>query len=264
MSSLQNLQQLCELGQEQLMRTEYLRAESTLEQAEAIATKLEDFDTLSRLYMPLQEARRQRRQRCGEGVVVLDLVSSGPDDQIDGRHVVQNFPHGQLLVAGWGSIEPALKVRQLQAEHELYLETFLAATYPIGDGRAVVIVPLPDVKMPAPQPRNTIDELLRLLPPQCVVLNESELPQGSLKGSPQTFAEVMAQWERLHAPFLAAADTAIDPMQKIAGYRKTIRVDYACELAHQNLSNAAKQVVRSRRSGAASVSIPRADANSRT
>ena len=131
------------------------------------------------------------------------------------------------------------------------------AGYILERGRAVVIVPLPDVKMPAPQPRNTIDELLKLLPPQCVVLNESELPQGSRKGSPQTFAEVMAQWERLHAPFLAAADASVDPMQKIAGYRKTIRVDYACELAHQNLSNAAKQVVRSRRSGVAPQSIPR-------
>ena len=59
------LQQLCELGQQQLMATDYLRAEATLVQAEQLAIQTGDFDTLSRLYMPLQEARRQKRQRCG-------------------------------------------------------------------------------------------------------------------------------------------------------------------------------------------------------
>src|SRR4051812_8009067 len=94
-----NLQDLCELGQQQLVRTEYLAAEATLVEAERLATSLNDFDTLGRLYMPLQEARRQRRQRCGEGVVCLDLVSDGPDDRVEGRHVIENFSHGQLLVA---------------------------------------------------------------------------------------------------------------------------------------------------------------------
>src|SRR5881398_4097480 len=125
LSPSSDLQSLCELGQEQLMRMEYLPAERMLERAEAIAWDARDFDTLARLYMPLQEARRQRRQRCGEGVVCLDLIAAGPDDHIDGRHIVENYPHGQLLVAGWGTIEPALTVRALQREHELYLEIFL-------------------------------------------------------------------------------------------------------------------------------------------
>src|SRR3954454_24884703 len=117
-----DLQSLCELGQEQLMRMEYLPAEATLCQAEQIAREQRDFDTLGRLYMPLQEARRQRRQRCGEGVVCLDLIATRPNDRVDGRHVIENYPHGQLLVAGWGSIEPALKVRELQKEHNLFVE----------------------------------------------------------------------------------------------------------------------------------------------
>src|SRR6059058_2834830 len=139
--SADDLQARCELGQQQLMRTEYLDAEATLAAAEADAWAARDFDTLSRLYMPLQETRRQRRQRCGEGVVALDLIATGPQDQIDGRQIVENYPHGQLLVAGWGTIAPALKVRELQREHKLYVETFLAAVYPVaGGGRAVVIV----------------------------------------------------------------------------------------------------------------------------
>src|SRR6266542_6426436 len=105
------LQDLCQRGQEELMRMDYPAAERTLEQAEEIAWTGKDWDTLARLYMPLQEAHRQKRQRCGEGVVALDLWAQSPTDHIDVKHVVENFPHGQLLVAGWGSIQPALKIR---------------------------------------------------------------------------------------------------------------------------------------------------------
>src|ERR1700751_3590270 len=119
-----DLQQLCELGQEQLMRMEYLAAEETLCRAEVIARDQRDFDTLGRLYMPLQEARRQRRQRCGEGAVCLDLLAASESDHLDAREIIGNFPIGQLLVAGWASIEPALQLRRLQREKMLYVETF--------------------------------------------------------------------------------------------------------------------------------------------
>jgi hypothetical protein len=238
-----NLQQLCEQGQEQLNRMEYLEAEATLVEAERLAFAARDWDTLSRLYMPLQEARRQRRQRCGEGVVVLDLIAEGPADHIDGRRIVENYPHGQLLVAGWGSVEPAMKVRELQAVHGLFVETFLAAAYPVGAGRAIVIVPLPDVQLPPPEPRQ-IAQLIPLLPAHSIVLAESELPTGVRKGTWETYGEVMAMWERLHTPFLAAADMQVDPVQKIDGYRRTIRVDYAAELAHQKLSHTAHALLR--------------------
>jgi hypothetical protein len=243
MSEPIDLQSLCERGQEELMRMEYLVAEATLERAEQIAWDRKDFDTLSRLYMPLQETRRQRRQRCGEGIVALDLIAHGPTDAIDGRRIVENYPHGQLLVAGWGSINPAVKVRELQSEHTLYVETFLAAVYPIGSGRAVVIVPLPEIPPPDRHPAS-IDDLIRLAPPHSLIYNLEELPKGTRKGDWHTYAEVMAMWERLHAPFLAAADMQVDPIQKMEGYRKTIRVDYACELAHQKLSDVAKSLSR--------------------
>ncbi|HMB95462.1 MAG TPA: hypothetical protein VKK61_05435, partial [Tepidisphaeraceae bacterium] len=181
-----DLQQLCEIAQQQLMQMHYIEAEKLLVQAESIALEQNDFDTLSRLYMPLQEARRQRRQRCGEGVVCLDLIAAGPEDRIEARHVVENYPHGQLLVAGWGTIEPAIQVRQLQAKHDLYVETFLAAAYPIGDARAIVIVPLQDVQLPPPLDRS-IDELLKLLPAHCIVMHQNELPKGSARGNSQTF-----------------------------------------------------------------------------
>jgi len=156
---MESPQDLCELGQQQLMRTEYLEAEATLVRAEAAALAARDWDLVSRLYMPLQEARRQRRQRCGEGIVCLDLLAEGQHDRVQSAHVIENYPHGQLLVAGWGTIESAIEVRRLAAKHKLYVETYLAAVYPVGSSRAVVIVPTEDVRLPEPLPM-LIDQLL--------------------------------------------------------------------------------------------------------
>lgn len=241
-----DLQAQCKLGQEQLMRMEYLRAEATLAAAEEQAWKQRDFDTLARLYMPLQEARRQRRQRCGEGVVCLGLLADGPTDHINAQRVIENYSHGQLLVAGWGSIAPALEVRRLAREQELYVETFLAAAYPIGRGRVVAIVPTKDVSLPAVESR-PVDDLIRKLPPHSIVLGERELPRSPQTGESKMYARVMSLWERLHAPFLAAADMQVDLLRKIEGYRKAIGVDYACEPAHQKASDVAHRLLRAKR-----------------
>ena len=237
---------LCELGSEQLIETRYLEAEATLARAEAEAWAGRDWDTLARLYMPLQEARRQRRQRCGEGVVALDLIAQGPNDAVDGRRVVENFPHGQLLVAGWRSIAPAVEVRRLAAEHGLYVETFLGAAYTVAGRMAVAIVPLEDAVLPD-HDFATLEELRSQLPPHSILLSEDEIARGHRKGSVQTFGEVMGLWERLHAPFLAQADAQADSVQQIEGYRLTTRVDYASELAHQKLSDVAHRLGREAR-----------------
>ena len=239
----EQLQGLCELGQRQLMRMEYLEAQATLEEAERAAWAARDWDSLSRLYMPLQETRRQRRQRCGEGIVCLDLISEGEHDAVDPLHVVRNFAHGQLLVAGWGTIEPAVRLRQLAAEHQLFLDTFLAAAFPTNEGRVVVIVPSPTVRLPEPNLRPA-EELIRLLPGDCVAFKEHALPHGSRRGTPDTYGYVMDLWEKLHAPFLAAADLRSDPIERMEGYRTTLRVDYACELAHQKLSDVARGMTK--------------------
>jgi hypothetical protein len=237
------LHELCELGSEQLIQTRYLEAEATLARAEAEAWANRDWDTLARLYMPLQEARRQRRQLCGEGVVALDLVAQSQSDALDGRRVIENFPHGQLLVAGWRSIEPAIEVRKLAAEHGLYVETFLGAVYAVAKRPVVAIVPLEDANLPQ-RDFGSIEELRGQLPPHCILLTDDEISRGHRKGTSATFGEVMALWERLHAPFLAEADAQSDPIRRIEAYRSNARVDYASELAHQKLSDAAHRLAR--------------------
>lgn len=240
------LQLLCEQGQEQLSRMQYLDAQATLERAEAEAIAADDLDTLARLYMPLQETRRQIRQRCGEGIVKLDLFAKNPAETLDPEQIVAAYPHGQLLIAGFGSIEPALRVRELARQRKHYLETFLAAVFPAGGSFAVAIVPLPDVALPTADAR-PVDDLIRKLPPHSLIFAENELPKGEQRGDWKTFARVMDLWERLHAPFLAAVDMQREPRQKIEGYRKTLRVDNACELAHQKLSRTAHDLVRDRK-----------------
>jgi hypothetical protein len=179
-------------------------------------------------------------------VVCLDLIAAGANDNVDGRRVLENYPHGQLLVAGWQSIEPAKAVRGLARQHELYAETFLAAVYPIGAGRVVVIAPTEDVALPTADFRG-VEELASKLPAHCIIVGIDELPKGIRKGDTTTYAEVMSMWERLHTPFLAAADMQVDPVQKIEAYRKTQRVDYGCELAHQKAADVARQLARERR-----------------
>jgi hypothetical protein len=234
---------LCERGQEQLMETRYLEAEATLVRAEALAQEASDWDLLSRLYMPLQEARRQRRQRCGDGVVRLDCLAEQPDVPIDPERVIREYPNGQLLVGGWGSLEPSRSVRALAVERGLYLETFLAAAYPVPGSMRVVIAPFEDTALPPTEVRSA-EELRAQLAEGCLVLSADDLPRGARPGTPETYARVMGLWEQLHAPFLAAADAEPDPLRKVELYRRTIRVDYACELAHQKLSHVARELAR--------------------
>ncbi len=242
------LQALCEEGQQRLMRMDYLAAEAVLEQAEAAALAAEDFDTLGRLYYPLQEARRQRRQTCGEGTVRLDLWPGSAAERLSAEEIVRQYPHGQLLVAGWASIEPALRVRELARRRQLYLETFLAAAYPVTEDRAqvIVIVPTAGVALPPPEVAvgGDIQALTCRLPPFSIVMPETDLLRGSQPGTSQTFALTMRLWERLHLPFLNAARQVHTAHPRIAAYRETIRVDYACEKAHQWLADTALELAR--------------------
>lgn len=242
--SVDVVEELCARGQDELVHQHYLEAEQLLTDAERDALQLEDWDALSRLYMPLQEARRQRRQRTTEGIICLDLVSQGPDDQIEGRHVIENYPHGQLLVAGWGTIEPALQARKLRGRFKLFVDVFLAAKYPlIGGGHAVVIVPHEHVVLPDLSPRR-LGEMPRLMPAHSIILREEDLPEGIHRDDTALSAMLQDWWQRLHLPFLQAARNTSDPRKRIAAYRKTIRVDYACELAHQELSLTARELAQ--------------------
>jgi hypothetical protein len=227
------------------METRYLDAERTLSVAELDAWQLQDFDTLSRLYLPLQEARRQIRQRCGEGAVAMHLLAHQPGESFDVSELASRHPHGQLLVGGWGTLAPAVELRELASRQHLYVQTFLAAVYPVSDSDPqVALVPLAE-SIPSAQLR-TLDELRSLLPAHSLILPLSEIPADARIGTAETFAGVMALWERLHTPFLIAAAAEPDPLKRMQAYRVAIAVDSACELAHQFLADIARSMARRR------------------
>jgi len=225
--TLDQLQELCESGQRELMATNYLAAEKILAQAEQIASDQREFETLSRLYMPLQEARRQRRQRCGEGIVHLGLIAKSPADKPSAERIIQQYPFGQLLIAGWGTIEPALQFRRLAAERNLYVDTFLAAVLPDRDGLIAIV----------PEEVNSPD-----LASHTLVFEIEQLAASPQQGTYESYSRIMQIWESLHRPFLEMADAEKDPIKKIQAYRRTIRIDYACELAHQRLAAVAARL----------------------
>lgn len=238
------IQAICEKGQDLLASQKYVEAEQNLVRAEREAFHLQDWDTLARLYMPLQEARRQRRQRTFEGVIRLDLLAQGPSDVIEGRHVIENFPQGQLLVAGWGTLEPALQVRKLQGRFGLYIDVFLAAKYPlIGGGHAVVIVPHEHGVLPDLSPRR-LAEMPSMMPPHSIILREEDIPAGPLPPDARLQATIQTWWERLHTPFLQDARNCRDLRRRIDSYRRVLRVDYGCEFAHQELALTARELAR--------------------
>jgi len=238
----QDLQTQCELGQQLLMDTRYIEAREALTAAEAVAFQLQDFDTLARLYMPLQEAHRQIRQRCGEGYFNLRALAADSTEALDFEAILHDSKAGQFLVAGWANIEPAKRFREIAKAKLLYAETFLAAVYPlVGGAKVVAIVPTQDVALPDASPRS-IDALIKLLPPHTVTLAIDQLPPPQPKGNTQTFGYTMNLWEQLSAPYLAAANIERDPIRKMEMYRKTIAVDSACELAHQYLSDCAAKL----------------------
>lgn len=242
-SSMDPIQKLCFEGQNYLLATDYWSAEQVLIEAEQIALNNQDWDSLARLYMPLQEARRQRRQRSGEGIIKLDLVAHSERDQIDPDRCVEQYPHGQLLIAGFGTIEPAVQARRQVQSQKRYVDVFLSASYWVNGQIGVAIVPTEHVSLPEAG-EYSLDELLRRLPAHSLFFPLKELPVGEYRGNAQTFARTMSWFEQLHQPFLAFADGISSPVLRIQGYRNVIQVDYACELAHQRLSDTARHLAR--------------------
>lgn len=236
-----DLQLLCQRGSELLRDTDYIGAESHLARAESLALAARDFDTLSRLYFPLQEARRQKRQRCGEGAVRLDLFG---DNLPPPESLAEFHPHGQFLLAAHRSTAPALALRNLHRERGNYAEVLLAAAIPVAPAGLVIAVFAFHTDLSFLPPLPSPDHLTRLLPPHTLLLTPAELSAGNGPGTPATFARTMALWERLHLPYLALADATTDPESRLAAYRKTTDVDYACELAHQNAAGTARQLAR--------------------
>jgi hypothetical protein len=66
-----SIDQLMTEASAKLVATDYLACEALCQQALGLARKAEDFETYARALMPLQEARRQRRQIAADGPMTV-------------------------------------------------------------------------------------------------------------------------------------------------------------------------------------------------
>ena len=233
------IQNLCEHGQAALLATDYLAAERYLAAAESLAWRAKDYDALARLYMPLQEARRQRRQQSADGPFVTRMLA----DTAEVMDLAGLAQRGQFVVAGRASVVPAVLLRAIAAQRGLVFDVPLAAAYRADGQPFVLIVPTPDTVLPF-DVTYTVDGLMRAIPVGSVLIPAHSLPPDQKAGDTASFGYTMSLWERLHEQFLAAADALPDGDTKIEAYRQTIRVDYACEFAHQRLSETARRLSR--------------------
>jgi hypothetical protein len=239
---MNDLQGMCAQGQRLLALTDYLAAEEVLEKAVHLAADSGDWDTVSRGLMPLQEARRQARQRCGEGEVDLTIrlphgvATDEKAAQAWAEGFLSQHGEGQFLVAGHDSLLPAIKLRELASKRKLYVECLLAKWTKNATGNVLVKV-LAEATGDADLERS-----------------DDQLQLKQAQGDTHSYARVMKLWEDLAMPALRQAQTIAHQLknkqatmrQVFEAYIRVIRIDNACELAHQELAACAKEHARGR------------------
>ena len=114
----QQIDQIMEQASDALAGMAYLRCEKLCLEALRLARQAKDFDTLGRIVLPLQEARRQRRQTAVEA----GLHVMGPPS-MDPQEICRIHPVGCLLLLDPPYTDADQQaIRQLAFDRQLYLE----------------------------------------------------------------------------------------------------------------------------------------------
>jgi hypothetical protein len=116
--STDRIDEIMERASHRLTATEYAACEQLCLEALDLARQQEDFDRYARILLPLQEARRQRRQIAADaGVTVL----AGP--RREPRELIETYTVGcLLLVRPPYAAEDEHELRRLAVERSLYVE----------------------------------------------------------------------------------------------------------------------------------------------
>lgn len=115
------IDQIMERASQELVRTHYLACERLCLEAMELARETKDFERYARILLPLQEARRQRRQVAIEaGVFVLTGERQIPEAILD-----EHRGGCLLLVSPPYTLEDERAVRRLALERGLLVEAML-------------------------------------------------------------------------------------------------------------------------------------------
>lgn len=135
------IDQIMEEASDLLIRMRYAQCEALCLKAMAMARRTGDFDQLGRIIMPLQEARRWRRQ-CATDAGVIVITQPMPPAEI-----LRNHPAGCLLLTGESfseadekeirniALEQGLDVEVMRLGHDALRALFLREFEARGDQR---------------------------------------------------------------------------------------------------------------------------------
>jgi hypothetical protein len=207
-----------EQASEALARMDYLACESLCEAALGVAKAQRDWAYYSRILLPLQESRRQRRMVAAEGVIRLGTGTEGGGVSIWLNHL----PAGCLVVTHPHTRAEAARLQREARERRLFVEVLLAESKSTdGVWRIGTFAgPAASIDVPAP-------------PADC---REQWLPSG-------TACPAAAQWfldasEKLGDVLLARV-TATSPVQRVDALEQCLLGAGDHEILHQRLADAA-------------------------
>ena len=119
--SNQNINRIMEEASDALAKMEYLRCEKLCLEGLKLARDEKDYDTYARILMPLQEARRQRRQAAEDAGVFLVT-----GEKLSAEGILDAYPEGCLILQSDTYTEEDLHaVRELACEKGLLVEVLL-------------------------------------------------------------------------------------------------------------------------------------------
>lgn len=111
-----------ELASDALARMDYLTCEVKCLQALVLARREQDWDSYSRILLPLQESRRQRRMIAAEAIIRLGST----DLPADPESWLIALPEGCIVVTHPHTLEDAKLLRDTAWRRRLYVEVLYA------------------------------------------------------------------------------------------------------------------------------------------
>ncbi len=220
---------MMEEASQALARMDYIACERLCQQALDAARRDGDWWTYSRILLPLQEARRQRRINASEGVLRLGSTSLPVDigewaDQLTCGSIVLTRPH---------KVEHARALLERAREEGRYVEVLLAECSADSPTWRVVSFMTPDPSVttaPAP-PAEWRDKWLTPAG-MAAVACENQHPSDY-------FLDLT---EALGDQVIAAAMAEDDPMKQFERLERGLEVLTDHEKLHQRLTEAARRL----------------------
>lgn len=227
-----SIDELMEQASEALASMEYFRAESAGLRALEAARRLGDFERMARIVLPIQEARRQKRQLARDSGVrlVIDAVPRRWNELRAGFYLVQP----PLLGIDARTIRETADRRQIPM--------FVVCREPMTRAGKWPIVGVSGVRETTPTPTGMVTVRAQVDPPAGVVPTEGSKTrdQGTIVPDAAWFE---AAGEALGDAAIARIDSADHPHHRVDELVECLDAFPDHEKLHQKLESACKEAM---------------------